>query len=138
MLRKVGGFFAGYICFSAGFGFFISLGALFEKGQDSFGIFLGSAIFLGVVSWQSFKLSRKLFTDPALVPVDDPRTAEQIILDLAAATDGTLTIGEIAARTRLSVAEAKDGVEALTREGVAAVEFDEKQDVYYRFPGLDG
>ena len=136
MLRKVGGFFAGYICFSSGFGFLFAVDTLFEPGQESFGIFLGLAIFFGVVSWQSYKLSKKLFADPSHEPIEDPRATEQIILDLAAATDGTLTIGEIAARTRLSVTEAKDGIEALTREGVAAVEFDEKQDVYYRFPGL--
>ena len=51
--------------------------------------------------------------------------------------DGTLSIAEVAAHTALSVAEAKDGIEALTRQGIASVEFNETDDVFYRFPGLD-
>ena len=110
-----------------------------SSDEDSPGLMFGMMIFFGAISWGSFKVSKNLFSPPNpegyVPPVE--MTHEQQILELAMATDGTLTIAEIAARTPLSVADAKAGIEALTREGVASVEFDEKQDVYYRFPGLD-
>lgn len=139
MLRKVGGFFAGYVCLCSTVLLCAAGGGAMSENDDSLGLMLGMMIFFGGISWGSFKVSKSLFSPPKpegyVPPVE--MTHEQQILELAMATDGTLTIAEIAARTPLSVADAKAGVEALTREGVASVEFDEKQDIYYRFPGLD-
>ena len=139
MLRKIGGFFAGYVCLVSVLLLCAAGGGLISGGEDAPGLMLGVMIFLGAIAWGSFKLSKRLFAPPRpegyVPPVE--MTHEQQILELAMRTDGTLTIAEIAARTPLTVADAKSGVEALTREGVASVEFDEKQDIYYRFPGLD-
>ena len=110
-----------------------------SSSGDSPGLMIGLMIFFGGITWGSFKVSKSLFSAPKpegyVPPVE--LSHEQQILELAMRTDGTLTIAEIAARTPLTVADAKAGVEALTREGVASVEFDEKQDIYYRFPGLE-
>ena len=139
MLRKIGGFFAGYVCLCSTVLLFTAGVGLMAGGEESPGVMVALMIFFGGISWGSFKLTKTLFSEPKVEGFVEPAelTDEQRILELAIASDGTLTIAEIAARTPLSVAEAKAGIEALTREGVASVEFDEKQDIYYRFPGLD-
>lgn len=139
MLRKVGGFFAGYVCLCSTVLLCTAGVGLMAGGEESPGVMFALIIFFGVISWGSFKLTKTLFSAPKPEGYVEPveLTDEQRILELAMASDGTLTIAEIAAHTPLSVADAKSGVEALTREGVASVEFDEKQDVYYRFPGLE-
>ena len=139
MFRKIGGFFAGYVCLCSAVLTCAAAGDMLAGDEESPGLMAGMMIFFGVITWGSYKLSKSLFADPTNTG-DKPlakKSHEQQILDLAIMSDGTLTIAEIAAHTPLSVAEAKAGIEALTKEGIASVEFDEKQDIYYRFPGLD-
>ena len=103
-------------------------------GEDSklifvFGLAVNTLLCLGT-GFLAFKLLRTKGSPP------ETRTHEQIILDLAVSSHGTLSIAEIAARSPLSVAEAKQGIESLTVQAVAFVEFNEQEDVFYRFPGL--
>ena len=139
MFRKIAGFFAGYVSLCSAVITCAAAGDMLAGGEESPGLMAGMAIFFGVITWGSFKLSKSLFADPNKEPTKPviQKSHEQQILDLAIMSDGTLTIAEIAAHTPLSVADAKAGIEALTKEGIASVEFDDKQDIYYRFPGLD-
>ena len=138
MFRKIGAFMLGYFSFATGL---CALGSgVFALVPDTHvypglspGFLLANCIVNLVLCLVSFLFARRL-NRPAN---RDKRSHEQIILDLAQASHGTLSIAEVAAHTALSVAEAKEGIEALTRQGVASVEFNEKDDVFYRFPGLD-
>ena len=138
MFRKVGGFIAAYFCLAAGAGALFS--GIFVVFPDdallpgiSQSMLLANCIVNIILCGVSFLVSRKLFR-PAH---PDARSHEQIILDRARLSHGTVSIAEVAAHTALSVLEVKEGMEALTRQGVASVEFNENDDVFYRFPGLD-
>ena len=141
VLRKIGGFVLAYFAFAAAMGACMSLVVLITAEDFMFGDFPDSLVFVaafmyGIISLTCAYAARKLLK-PVDPRVKETRTHEQMILDLALHSNGTLSIAEIAAQTPLSVAEAKQGVEALTREGVASVEFSEEKDVFYRFPGLE-
>ena len=131
----MGAAMAAYFSFATGLGALLS--GLFIVYPDvsvfpeiSHGLLIANCIGNSVLCVISFLIARRLFRR-------DNRSHEQIILDLSRASHGTLSIAEVAAHTALSVAEAKEGIEALTRQGIASVEFNETDDVFYRFPGLD-
>ena len=151
MLRKIFGYLAALYAFSGAIGtvlflllFVFSDGEMFGDAEvlgayEGFGMDAKTILLMGLVVNFMFCLggafvARLLLKSNSPTPED--RSHEQIILDLAVLSDGTLSIAEIAARTSLSVAEAKAGIEALTVAGVAFVEFNEQEDVFYRFPGL--
>ncbi len=104
--------------------------------ETSTGVLVGLLVFFGGTAFLGGYLARKKL----FVSGDEAREAlrghEQTILELALAQGGRATVAGIAAKTDLTVAEAKAGLEALTRQGVAEVAFDADDDVYYQFPGL--
>ncbi len=61
---------------------------------------------------------------------------EQLVLKLAEASGGRITIAQIASQTSLSVAEAKESLEELARQGVAEVLFDDDGAIVYELKGL--
>ena len=151
MLRKLFGCLAAFYSFSAAVGSVIFLVLfLFSDGDilgdaevpdayQGFGVDADAILLIGLIGNLMFCLGGALVARALLTSKKsdkDARTSEQIILDLAVHSNGTLSIAEVAARTSLSVAEAKTGIEALTVAGVALVEFNEQDDVFYRFPGL--
>ena len=115
----------------------VVIGDFFEEGGiDSPSVMLAFAVFfLGTAIGGAYLAKRKLF--PGRRFIREPEASpEQIILELALHNNGRLTIAEIAAKTSLSVAQAKVEVESLCRQGVAEVSIGEQGDVYYIFAGL--
>ena len=113
-----------------------------DQDDNSFGTkigFLFGTLFFGFLAYRGYKFAKDSFRSVTAAggpPAQPELTPEQTILELALASDGTLTIAEIAACSNLSVSDAKTEIEALTKAGVASVEFNDEGDVYYRFAGL--
>ena len=136
-MNKVLGIF-GFLVFLLSVLFLIVAGGdvFDEDGFESPSVMVGFAVFfLGTAFGGAYLAKRKLF--PGWTLIRKPKqSAEQIILELALGHNGRLTIGKIAAKTNLSVAEAKAEIESLCRQGVAEVSFGENGEVSYVFAGL--
>ena len=61
---------------------------------------------------------------------------EQVILRLATKSDGRVTVAEVAARCRMTVADAKTALEKMCTHGVAEVLFTDEGSIVYEFKGL--
>ncbi len=106
------------------------------ESETPAGVLVGLLVFFsGTAAAGGYLARRKLFVSGDRER-EALRTHEQTILELALAEGGRATVAGVAAKTEMTVAEAKAGLEALAVQGVAEVSFDADDDIYYLFPGL--
>ena len=136
-MNKVLGVFGFFVFLVSVLFLIVVVGDVFdEDGLESPGVMVALAVFFfGTAFGGAYLAKRKLF--PGWKLIRKPKqSAEQIILELALSNNGRLTIGEIAVKTRLYVAQSKAEIEALCRQGVAEVSFGDDGEVSYVFAGL--
>lgn len=121
--------------FSAMFCVF-TIGDIVAGGEDA-GVAAGLLVFFAISGGAGAWLARRMFGGPPRDHHAEKIEREQAVLRLAAATDGRLTVAEVAARCGMTVEDGQATLRELAIQGVAESEIGEGGSLEYVFPGLE-
>lgn len=106
------------------------------SGKTSADVLAGLLVFFAGTGYAGFRLARSGSKAAAEKAALRDAAEEQALLRAAAASDGSLTLGEAVARSGIPLARCKQLLERFTASGVAQLDFDPESNVIYTFPGL--
>lgn len=111
----------------------------FGDGKTGKDVLFGLLIFFAGTCVSGGLLARWGFTAPPVPGQPQDRDDRiRLILQLAQAQKGQLTLLQVAAETSLSIEESRELLEDLVSQGMAQMQIDEQGVIAYLFPDLRG
>lgn len=137
-MGKFLGVLGGFVSLASVFFVAVAVGDLFGGDPEtSTGVLVGLLLFFSGTAVSGGYLARRQLFGVAPDPEDLEPSQERQILRLAAERGGTLRVAEVVVHTNLSVTEAQEAFDRLSRTDVVHLDSDDDGHMLYRFPGLE-